>query len=231
LYEYGAANKRSTILNAKTDSDKEADGDADDGSDNPPQGLQLKAVLVGDEQFLFGKDTSIETGRKDCILKAVLNSGETTDERVAALVLAMSDAGLHQLVRQFLLQNQALIEAASPGMHAYMHPPTQDTVLSPGSPLNPQHMFPSTDDHVAVAVDGEAGLEVASTPQDSQLQTTHQEEQTTRNKQRCHNRRASILESAQIHSLEKDSFDFKKNCLRRKNASGKAGQMAKSRQV
>ena len=82
----------------------------------------------------------------------------------------MSDAGLQQLVRQFLLQNQALIEAVSPGIHAYMHPSTEESVFtSPGSPLNPQHLFPSTDDQVTVAVDGDAAIEVASTPQDKEL--------------------------------------------------------------
>jgi hypothetical protein len=34
-----------------------------------------------------------------------------------------------------------------------------------------------------------------------------------------------------MDSLEKDSFDFQRNGLFRKNASGKAGQMAKSRQI
>jgi hypothetical protein len=207
-YDYGAANRRVTNrIRGKSLTD--SDNDSDDDADNQPQGLKLKAVIVGDERFLFGKGTtSIENG-KDCILKAVLNSGETTDERVAALVLAMSDAGLQQLVRQFFLKNQAMIEAGSPR----------------------KHLFPNTPNHVAV--DDDAAIEVASTPtpQDEELRTRLQEEPPTRNQQRRHSRRASILNSAQMDSLEKDSFDFQKNGLRRKNASGKAAQMAKSRQI
>jgi hypothetical protein len=89
-----------------------------------------------------------------------------TDERVAVLVMAMRDAGLHQLACGFLLKNQAMIEAVLPGMHTYMHPSTQETALSPGSPLNPQHLFPPPPKHVAVAVDGNAAIEVTSMPQE-----------------------------------------------------------------
>jgi hypothetical protein len=67
-----------------------------------------KAVVVGKEHFLFGKGSSIQNG-KDEILKAVLESCEMADEKVTALMLAMNDAGLHQLVHEFLLRNQAMI--------------------------------------------------------------------------------------------------------------------------
>jgi hypothetical protein len=228
-YGYGAANQRlDTRKNQSTTSlNTNFDDDADDDAATSPKGLKLKAVVVGGERFLFGQGTSIETG-KDCILKAVLQSGETADERVAALVMAMSDAGLHQLVREFLLKNQAMIEAASPGMHSYMHSSPEETASSPGSPLNPQRLFPPPPNHVAVAVGGNAAIEVPLTPE---LQTRHQEEAPTRNHQRRQNRQASILKLTQTDSLDKDSFDFQRNGVPRKNASGKAGQMAKSRQI
>jgi hypothetical protein len=59
-----------------------------------------------------------------------------------------------------------MIEAVSPGMHTYMHPSTQESTLSPGSPLNPQHLFPPPSNHVTVAVDGNAAIEGASMPQE-----------------------------------------------------------------
>ena len=61
-YEYGAANRRVTITRRRESSNflkSDSDNSDDDVSDNPPQGLQLKAVVVGDERFLFGKGTSI----------------------------------------------------------------------------------------------------------------------------------------------------------------------------
>ena len=101
--------RRQSYNSLKSYSDKNADNDRK----NQPQVLKIKAVVVGDDQTLFGKGSLIEKVNYT-IIKAVLESGETTNVNFSALVLAMNDAGLHQLV---LFRNQATIEAAPSRMH------------------------------------------------------------------------------------------------------------------
>jgi hypothetical protein len=93
---------------------------------------------VGNERFLFGKGYSILNG-KDSILRAVLHSGEMASEQVAALALAMSNAGLHQLVQEFLLKNPAMNQPTLPGINLDNYPPFPEAVGS--SPLNPNVFF------------------------------------------------------------------------------------------
>jgi hypothetical protein len=120
-----ARRQRSTYLKA------DSDNDANDDANNPPSGLKLKDVVVGDGRFLFGKGSSIEIGKDAILTKAILESGETADEKVGALVLGMNDAGLQQLVRDFMLRNQAVLEAASPGMHSYTQLSSQESATTP----------------------------------------------------------------------------------------------------
>ena len=67
-------------------------------------------------------------------------------------MLAMNDAGLHQLVRDFMLRNQALIEAASP---SYANMSSQESAERIS--LNPNILFPPRPNDVAVAVAGRGG--------------------------------------------------------------------------
>jgi hypothetical protein len=83
--------------------------------------------------------------------------------------------------------------------------------------------------HVAVAVDGNNSVEVASTLQEGHRR--NKEEMTTINKQRPHKRKTRVSMTELTKCLDKDAFDYKRNGLPRMNASGKAGQMAKSQQI
>ena len=101
------------------------------------------------DQFHFGEGSLIESG-KDAILKAILELGETVDDKVAVLMIAMNDPGVHQLVQYFMLINQAMVEAALPRMHSYAHFSSRESIRSP---LNPSTMFPlTTATNILVAV-------------------------------------------------------------------------------
>jgi hypothetical protein len=115
-------------------------------------------------------------------------------------------------------------------MDLYTYSPSPESAFS--SPLNPNVLFPAPSiNHVAVAVaaDGTTSVEVASTPQE--VQTRNKHEKTTINEQQSHKRKVRVSMSEPTDSLEKDTFDYTRNGLPRKNASRKAGQMAKSRQI
>jgi hypothetical protein len=132
----------------------------------------------------------------------------------------MNDAGLHELVRDFMSRNQAMIEAASPGIVSYAHPSSQESARSP---LNPSTLFPLTPNNVAVAVD-ESTADVQSMPH--QLPTRNEEVSSTKNLERCRKRKAHVLQSTPTDPLEKSAFDVNKSGTLRKNSSGKSGQMA-----
>ena len=60
------------------------------------------------DQLLFGEGSLIESG-KDAILKAILELGETVDDKVAVLMIAMNDPGVHQLVQYFMKIHRRLL--------------------------------------------------------------------------------------------------------------------------
>ena len=98
-------------------------------------------------------------------------SGETANEKVAALILEMNNAGLHQLFWYFMLINQAMIEAASPGLYSYAHSSSQESTRSP---LNLSTHFPlTTATNVAVAVVDRSTFDIKSTPH--RLPTSNEE--------------------------------------------------------
>jgi hypothetical protein len=230
VYRYGTAQKRTTREKRRLDPtslEDDSDDAANDEANNQPR-LKLKAVVVGNERFLFGDDDCSTDNKRDSILRAILESGKTAEEKVSALVLAMSDAGLHQLVDEFLKKNQVMTPATSTGMS----PCSPEATVS--SPLNPNVLFPTPPiNQVAVAVDGLASVEVlASTPpQEFQTRNDNQSESTLINKQRSRKRKERVRLSAPMDPLENDAFEYKRNGARRKNISGKSGQMAKSRQI
>ena len=116
----------------------------------------------------------------------------------------------------------------TPATSTSMPPCSPEATVS--SPLNPNVLFPATPiNSVAVAVDGNASVEVASTPREEH--TRNATESTTINKERSRKRKERVRVSGPMDPLEDDAFDYKRNGLLRKNVSGKSGQMAKSRQV
>ena len=202
------------------------DKDADDYSNNQPQVLKIKAVVVGDDWFLFEKGSSVESG-KDAILKAVLESGETADAKVSTLMLALNNDGLHQLVCHFMLRNQDMIEYASPVMNSCAYSSSQESARSP---LNPStHFQLITATNVAVAVIDVSEVDIESTPY--HLPTRNEEESPTRNLEIYQKCKAQMLKLNPTDPLGKVTFEFKKNGTVQKNVSGKSSETEKSRQI
>ena len=177
---------------------------------------------MGDKLLFFGKGSLTESG-KCSILKEVLESGETANEKVVAPVIAMNDAGLHQLFQYLMLRNQAIVEAVSPVIHSYAHSSSQESARSL---FNLNTIFPlTTATNVAVAVINGLTIDIESTPH--RIPTSNEEEYSTKLLERCCKLNAQMLKSKPVDPLENGAFEFKKNGTFWKNASGKAGEMKK----